>query len=162
MVNCFKHLRKNSFRASLDTMLLLRKVGPWAKLNGEGRRWLTLKYSFPTRTPFKLKIMCKGFTSTSFASTRGGDLKPLKMSSFPLFSLAVPCKTLQHHQIPQDANVAVTKPIVNKIQQTNLETESLDWAKVGLEMPSTSSVFLAFLHVFSNAIQSHQVVQVIE
>jgi len=42
MVNYFKHLRRNSSRAGLDTRLLLSKVGPWAKLNGEGRRWLTL------------------------------------------------------------------------------------------------------------------------
>jgi hypothetical protein len=36
--NCSKHLRMNSFRVGLGTMLLLSKVGPQIKLNGGGRR----------------------------------------------------------------------------------------------------------------------------
>jgi hypothetical protein len=37
--------------------------------------------------------MCKGFTSTSFAFIKGGDLKPLKMSSFSLSLLIVSWRT---------------------------------------------------------------------
>jgi hypothetical protein len=40
--------------------------------------------------------------------------------------------------------------------------ENLDWAKVRLEMKLVSSIFLAFLHAFSNVIQFHQVVQIIK
>jgi len=41
-------------------------------------------------------------------------------------------------------------------------TKNLDWAKVKLEITLVSSIFLAFLHAFSNVIQFHQVVQVIK
>jgi hypothetical protein len=65
----------------------------------------------------------------------------------------------------EDDNVRhanATRLIVKKIQEMELETESFNWAKVGLKMTSISSVFPTFSHVFSNVIQSHQVVQVTE
>jgi hypothetical protein len=68
---------------------LPRNVQPQAKLNSKGRRWLILKYSFPTKTIFKSKITCKRLTYVSFVSTGQGDWKPSRMSFFPLSSLVV-------------------------------------------------------------------------
>jgi hypothetical protein len=39
-------------------------------------------------------------------------------------------------------------------------TKNLDGAKATLEITLVSSIFLTFLHAFSNAIQSRQIVQV--
>jgi hypothetical protein len=44
--------------------------------------------------------------------------------------------------------------------ESEVGTQNLDEAKVGLEVASVSSVFLAFLHAFSNVIQSRPVVQI--
>jgi len=40
--------------------------------------------------------------------------------------------------------------------------KNLDWAKATLEITLVSSIFPTFLHAFSNAIQSYQIVQVTE
>jgi len=93
-VNCFKHLMRNSFSVSLGTMFLPNKVRPRAKLNGRSKRWLILKYSFPTRNPFKSKIICKGLTSVSFAYT-GKDLKPSRVIFSPLSSSVISWRTLK-------------------------------------------------------------------
>ncbi len=94
-MNYSKHLRRNSFRAGLGTTFLPSKIGPQTKLNGGSKRWLILKYSFPTKTLFKSKITCKGFTFVSFMSIGGKDLKPPRTSSFPLSSLVVSWRTPQ-------------------------------------------------------------------
>jgi hypothetical protein len=46
--------------------------------------------------------------------------------------------------------------------ETKVGTKNLDWAKAGLEMTLIYSIFLAFLHAFSNVIQSCQILQIIE
>jgi hypothetical protein len=46
--------------------------------------------------------------------------------------------------------------------ETKVGTKNLDWAKAGLEMTLIYSIFLAFLHAFSNVIHFHPVVQAIE
>jgi hypothetical protein len=59
-------------------------------------------------------------------------------------------------------NADVIEPIASKMGEMEVGTKNLDWAKVKLEMTLVSSIFLAFLHAFSNVIQFHQVVQVIK
>ncbi len=167
MINYFKHLRRNSFKASLGTSLLFSKVGPWAKLNDGGKRWIILKYSFPIITPFKLKITCKGLTFMSSASTGGGDLKLSRVSSFPLSSFAVPWWTLGNASFltplnPKRVNSLATKLITREIWEVELKMKSFDWAKARLETTLISFIILAFLHAFSNVIKSHQVVQITE
>jgi hypothetical protein len=44
--------------------------------------------------------------------------------------------------------------------ESEVGTQNLDETKVGLETTLVSSIFLAFLHAFSNANQSHSVVHV--
>jgi hypothetical protein len=45
---------------------------------------------FPTRTLFKLKMMCKGFTSRSFAFANKRKLKLLKSSSYKVVTPYLP------------------------------------------------------------------------
>ncbi len=104
MVSCSKHLKRNSFRAGMGTIFLPNKVQPQAKLNGGSKRWLILKYSFPTKTPFKLKIMCKGLTFASFAFMRRGDLKSPRTSFFPLSSLVDSWRTQKNVSFPTPLN----------------------------------------------------------
>ncbi len=92
-INCYKHLRRNSFKASLGITLLPNKVQPQDKLNNRSKRWLILKYSFLTKTPFKSKITCKGLTFTFYVSIGRGDLKPPRARLFPLFFL---CKFMEN------------------------------------------------------------------
>jgi hypothetical protein len=66
------------------------------------------------------------------------------------------------HQIPQGANVDAIGLIVREMGETKMGTKNLDWGKAGLEMTLISSIFLAFLHAFSNVIQSRQILQIIE
>jgi hypothetical protein len=69
-------------------------------------------------------------------------------------------------QIPQGAIVAVTQHMAQGMGEMQVESEvgmqNLNTAKVGLEMTLVCFVFPTFSHVFSNAIQSHLVVQVTE
>jgi hypothetical protein len=46
--------------------------------------------------------------------------------------------------------------------ETNVGTKNLNWAKAGLEMTLIFSIFLAFLHAFSNVIQYRRILQIIE
>ncbi len=50
---------------------------------------INLKYSFPTKTPFKSKITCKGLIFTSFMFTSGGNLKPSRKNLNPLSSSTI-------------------------------------------------------------------------
>jgi hypothetical protein len=50
--------------------------------------------------------MCKGFTFVSSTSTGKGDLKPLKVSSFPLSSLAISWRTPRYFSFSAPLNLA--------------------------------------------------------
>jgi len=73
---------------------------------------------------------------------------------------------IQCNKIPQGTNAIAMRPMVQGIGETHVENEvgmqNLDLAKVGMEIASVSSVFPTFSHAFFNAIQSHQIVQVIK
>jgi hypothetical protein len=48
------------------------------------------------------------------------------------------------------------------MEEMEMGMKNLDWAKATLEITLVSSIFPTFLHAFSNAIQSYQIVQVTE
>jgi len=128
-----------------------------------------LKYSFPTKTPFKSNITCKGLTFVSFASMRRRDLKPSKMSSFPLPSLAVSWRNLGSLSFLTPSN-----PTRGNYGRSGTDSLSdgkdvnanwggdIELRRDKVETTSISFISPTFSHVISNAIQSHPNVQIIE
>ncbi len=148
-------------------MFLPSRVGPRAKYKHWRQEVINSEIFLPNKDPFKSKITCKRLTSTSFASIGIGDLKLPKVRFSPYFPQQFHGEFHEHHhlwphQIPQGANANAIGLIVREMGETKVGTKNLDWAKAGLEMTLIYSIFLAFLHAFSNVIQSRQILQIIE